>query len=215
MPPIPTIRSDAMEDVTTVTTLDARAPLVFDTRTLRRRAGVMEEFVRTVLLAQDLGTDVIVVPAGESIDLDLRLESVLEGVLASGQVGATARGVCGRCLEPVEYVVDVPFQELYAYPDRVSHFQEVGDDEDDQRVLEGDLLDLEPTVRDAVVLALPFQPLCRPDCPGLCAQCGQPLADDPDHTHDVIDPRWVALSGLASDEASPADDPSNTEEKKR
>jgi uncharacterized protein len=63
--------------------------------------------------------------------------------------------------------------------------------------LEGDLLDLEPLLRDAVVLALPFQPLCREDCPGLCIECGARLADDPDHQHEeAIDPRWATLQGL-------------------
>ena len=67
------------------------------------------------------------------------------------------------------------------------------------RRLEGDLLDLEPVLRDAVVLALPFQPLCRPDCLGLCPECGARLADDPDHTHDApIDPRWAQLQQLAA-----------------
>ena len=64
-------------------------------------------------------------------------------------------------------------------------------------MLQDDLVDLEPLLRDAVVLALPFQPLCRDDCPGLCTECGARLADDPDHQHeDAIDPRWAALQGL-------------------
>ena len=68
------------------------------------------------------------------------------------------------------------------------------DEDDDVSRLEGDLLDLEPLLRDAVVLALPFQPLCRDDCPGLCTECGARLADDPDHQHDEpVDPRWAAL----------------------
>ena len=65
--------------------------------------------------------------------------------------------------------------------------RELGDD---------DLVDLEPALRDTVVPALPFQPLCRPDCPGLCSECGARLADDPDHSHETLDPRWNALSGL-------------------
>ena len=72
---------------------------------------------------------------------------------------------------------------------------------DETSRLEGDLLDLEPLLRDAVVLALPFQPLCQDDCPGLCVECGARLADDPDHGHETqIDPRWAALQGLAQDE---------------
>ena len=71
------------------------------------------------------------------------------------------------------------------------------DPTEDEPVLAGDLLDLEPTLRDAVVLALPIAPLCRDDCPGLCAQCGARLADDPGHRHDdQVDARWVALAGL-------------------
>jgi len=73
-----------------------------------------------------------------------------------------------------------------------------GDDEEDVRELEGDLIDLEPALRDTVVPALPFQPLCRPDCPGLCSECGARLADDPDHSHETLDPRWAALGGLVS-----------------
>jgi uncharacterized protein len=70
--------------------------------------------------------------------------------------------------------------------------------DDEERYLAGDLLDLEPVLRDAVVLALPMSPLCREDCPGLCAECGVPLADaGPGHRHDEApDPRWAALRQL-------------------
>ena len=52
-----------------------------------------------------------------------------------------------------------------------------------------------------MVLALPFQPLCQDDCPGLCTECGARLADDPDHRHEEpVDPRWAALQDLAADE---------------
>ncbi len=198
-----------------MTTLDARAPLVFDTRALRRRAGVMEDVSCTVTLGQDVGTDVIAIPAGEPIDLDVRLESVVEGVLASGTVRSIARGTCVRCLEGVEFAVEAPLQELYVYPDRAVHSVEVGDDEDEQHVLDGDLLDLEPALVDAVVPTLPFQPVCRPDCPGLCPQCGVRLADEPGHAHDDIDPRWAALAGLAPEATGEPGGQRPTEEKKR
>ena len=76
--------------------------------------------------------------------------------------------------------------------------EEPGEGEDEERYLNGDLLDLEPTFRDAVVLALPMSPRCRPDCPGLCVECGIPLAEaGPDHRHrDAPDPRWAGLSKL-------------------
>ncbi|AKT52264.1 YceD family protein [Arsenicicoccus sp. oral taxon 190] len=177
--------------------LDPRSPLVFDTRELGRRPGTMHTERREVAAPEDLGTDVIAVAPGSPVELDLRYESVLEGVLVSGTVTATATGACVRCLDQVTLPVEATFQELFAYADRARHHEEVSSDEDDDvRELEGDLLDLEPVLRDAVVPTLPFQPVCRADCPGLCSQCGERLADDPDHHHDVIDPRWSALQGL-------------------
>lgn len=162
----------------------------------------MDETSREIRLSDEVGTDIIAVPAGTTLQVDARFESVLEGVLATGTVEGVAQGSCVRCLEPVSLPVQAPFQELFAYADRACHHQEVGDDDEDLSVLDGDLLDLEPVLRDAVVLQLPFQPVCRPDCPGLCAQCGALLADYPGHAHDNIDPRWASLQALATGGAS-------------
>lgn len=177
-------------------------PLVIDTRRLVRRPGSMVEEVFEAPAPADFGTDVLAVPEGDPLDIELRLESVMEGVLASGTVRATATGACVRCLEAIEYPIEDTFQELFAYPDRAAHHREVGDaeDDDESHVLEGDSLDLEPLLRDAVVPTLPFQPVCREDCPGLCSECGRPLADDPTHQHEILDPRWAALQSLAADE---------------
>lgn len=190
--------------------LDPRSPLVIDTRELGRRPGSMLTLQRTVEAPEDLGTDVIAVPPGRPVDLDVRLESVVEGVLVTGSARATATGACVRCLEPLEREVDASFQELFAYADRAAHHHEVGvvEDEDEVHVLEGDMIDLEPVLRDAVVPALPFQPVCQEDCPGLCSECGARLADDPAHHHEVLDPRWSALQDLNTTT------PSNTEEKR-
>ncbi len=161
----------------------------------------MQEHTRRVDVPEMLGTDIVAVPAGAPVDIELRLESVTEGVLVSGSVRATATGACVRCLDPVSLPVEVSFQELFVYADRAAHHHEVdaGADEAEVYELVDDLVDLQPVLRDAVVPALPFQPVCRADCPGLCSECGAALADDPDHRHDVIDPRWAALGGLLSD----------------
>lgn len=180
------------------THLDPRSPFVLDTHELGRRPGSMRTVQRTVPAPEDLGTDVIGIPAGSDLELDLRLEAVMEGVLVSGSVRGRAVGECVRCLEEVVEDVDVSLQELYVYPDRAAAAVEDGDDEEDVRELEGDLVDLEPALRDTVVPVLPFQPLCGPDCPGLCSECGARLADDPDHSHEILDPRWAALGGLTS-----------------
>ena len=72
--------------------------------------------------------------------------------------------------------------------------------------MEGDLVDLEPLLRDGVVLDLPFQPLCREDCEGLCAECGANLNDDPQHTHDApLDPRWEKLRGVGGEDGGSHD----------
>ena len=178
--------------------LDPRSPFVLDTHELGRRPGSTRTVQRTVAAPADLGTDVIGFPEGSDLELDLRLEAVMEGVLVTGSVRGRAVGECVRCLGEVVDEVDVFLTELYAYPERAKAAAEEGDEGEDVRELEGDLIDLEPALRDAVVPALPFQPLCRPDCPGLCSECGARLADDPDHSHETLDPRWSALSGLVS-----------------
>jgi len=169
---------------------------VLDTRELGRRPGSQRRVSFTAEAPAELGIEVLGVPEGSPVDLDLRLEAVMEGVLVTGSAEAGLEGECARCLEPIDDTVAVDFQELFLY-DR-EHAE--GDQDDDVSRLEGDLLDLEPVLRDAVVLALPFQPLCRDDCPGLCAECGARLADDPGHRHDeAVDPRWGALQGLVTD----------------
>ncbi|MBZ4497407.1 MULTISPECIES: DUF177 domain-containing protein [unclassified Dermacoccus] len=186
--------------------VDSRRPLVIDTRELGRRPGNSLRLHRDVATPADFGTDVIGIEEGQPMGLDLRLEAVMEGVLIAGEVEATATGACVRCLDDVSIPVDVHFQELFAYAERAAHHREVagGDDEDELPELDGDDADIEPVLRDAVVPSLPFQPVCREDCPGLCAECGARLADDPDHHHEAIDPRWSALANLA--DADPAHD---------
>ena len=171
--------------------LDPRSGLVLDTRELGRRAGAMKVVHTSVEAPADLGIDVIGVPPGSPVELDLRLESVVEGVLVTGTATvAGARGVrtVPEPRSPIRWRSTV--QELFVHPG-----SEVNEDEASR--LEGDLIDLEPLLRDDVVLDLPFQPLCREDCAGLCAVCGADLNDDPDHDHDApIDPRWEALRRL-------------------
>lgn len=190
-----------MKQRTPQSRLDPHAPLVLDTRELGRRPGSMRELRFTAPAPEGLGlVDLIGVPVGAELSLDLRLESVMEGVLVSGEVTGPLTGECGRCLAPIQDELHVDLQELYAYPDSTS---DETADEDELSRMDGDLLDLEPALRDAVVLELPLTPLCSPDCSGLCATCGERLDDLPeDHGHDAVDPRWAALQGLAA--GSPA-----------
>ena len=174
--------------------LDPRSPLVLDTRDLPRRPGSLRTVRRVVPAPADLGLGLIGVPQGADLSLDLRLESVSEGVLVSGSVTGPVEGECGRCLRPISDTLDVTIQVLFAYAHSTTDETTT---EDEVGRLQGDLIDLQPSLRDAVVLALPSHPLCRPDCPGLCPDCGAHWDDLPaDHDHAQIDSRWAALQKL-------------------
>jgi uncharacterized protein len=176
------------------THLNPRSPLVLDTRELPRRPGAMRTVSRVVPAPTDLGLELIGVPEGADLTLDLRMESVSEGVLVSGTASAPVAGECSRCLRPISDSVTVTLQELYAYEHSTT---DETADEDEVGRLQGDLIDLEPVLRDALVLALPANPLCRDDCPGLCPECGVRWDELPaGHSHEQIDPRWAALTQL-------------------
>lgn len=160
---------------------------MIDLAELGRRAGSMLEVAERVPAPAHVTGEVARIAEGSALDLDIRLESVVDGVLVSGTVAGTATAECVRCLDPVEQPVAADLQELYAYP---------GHEDENTSLVHDDTIDLEPVVHDALVLALPLVPVCAPDCLGLCSVCGARLADDPGHGHQEIDPRWAALAGL-------------------
>jgi len=179
-------------------------PFKFNTHELARRAGEMKEYELDIVVQEKLGVELISVPAGEIIEVDVRLESVTEGVLLTADIFAIAKGECTRCLDPVEIEIERTVQELYYYAQKLERPKkkkksEEDDDlgEDDEQMMDGDIMDLEPPIRDAIVLELPINPLCSDDCPGLCPECGGKWAELPgDHAHEVIDARWASLKGL-------------------
>jgi len=188
----------------------SKAPDSFKLNTyeLPRRAGEMKEYELDIVVKEKFGVDLISVPSGEVIEVDARLESVTEGVLLSADVYAVAQGECIRCLDPVEIVIERKIQELYNYEPtnergkkkRKSSTEDLTSedlDAADEFMMEGDILDLETPIRDAIVLSLPSNPLCSQDCLGLCPECGGKWAELPeDHAHEVIDARWASLGGL-------------------
>jgi uncharacterized protein len=193
---------------------DARRPAAnpwrLDLRELGRRAGSMQEVARTFPAPEGWRVELIGVPAGGEVRLHARLESVMEGVLVTGELDVPVVGSCARCLEPIEDTLHLDVQELYAYAGSTT---EATSEEDEVRRIDGDYLDLEPLVRDSVVLNLPLAPVCTPDCAGLCVDCGQRLDDlPPDHTHEVVDPRWAALTErFASSPGTPGETPTTEE----
>jgi DUF177 domain-containing protein len=177
--------------------LDPRQPLVVDTTQLPRQPGATRALKRVVPAPESLGLELISIPKGSDVELDIVLTSVSEGVYVSGNVRGSLTGECGRCLNEINESFDVAIAELFAYADSTT---EETTEEDEVGRMQGDLFDLEPAVRDAVVLELPTNPLCRPDCPGLCPECGVHLDDLPaDHRHEEVDPRWAALSNLSTE----------------
>ena len=190
----PVAHEAAGSDGPTPSNRDLSRDFVFDMRSLGRQPGSLRDETRTAHAPDGVGSGLVLVPAGAEVSLDLRFEAVSEGVLVTGSAVAPLTGECARCLDPVASTMEVSFQELYLYQ---SGYVDQEDD-GEERYLNGDLLDLEPAFRDAVVLALPLSPLCREDCPGLCPECGTPLAEaGPDHGHgETVDPRWAALRQL-------------------
>ncbi|AQT80837.1 hypothetical protein B1R94_18540 [Mycolicibacterium litorale] len=173
----------------------SRSPLVFDVSRLGRRPGAMMELHQTVPSPARIGLDLVAIERDADLDLDLRMESVSEGVLVTGSVHAPTRGECSRCLTPVSGDVEITLTELFAYPDSAT---ESTTEEDEVGHVVDQTVDLEQAIVDAVGLTLPFAPLCSADCPGLCSECGVPLATaEAGHHHDLIDPRWAKLAGMA------------------
>ena len=166
------------------------SPYVVNVRDLVHRPGEMRERVLEFAVPEKLGEGAASVATGENIRIDVRLEGLHDGILASAEVETIAHAECVRCLDPVEIDVEVEFQELFAYsPDEAFDF-----------VVRDDQLDLEPVVRDAVVLSLPFQPVCRPDCPGLDPLTGERLPDGfVPQVDEEPDPRWAALQNFQID----------------
>lgn len=130
------------------------------------------------------------------IELDLALESVVEGILVRGQVAFRVELECGRCLAPVvvDHVAHVA--ELFVDPGR----REPDDEDDPGYEIEVDLaaIDLATMIRDTVSMAIPVQPRCRPDCMGLCPTCGtdRNLHDCGHRPESTGDPRWARLAEL-------------------
>jgi uncharacterized protein len=165
-------------------------PFVLPVRDIVHHPGEMREHTLEVPAPAKWGEGLVAVDEGELIVVDVRLESVHEGILVSGGIDTEYAGICSRCLTDIAEPLEVEFQELFAYP---------GEDEADFEV-QDDHVDLETLVREAIVLSLPFQPVCQPDCPGLDPATGERLAESAEsQQREPIDTRWSALQDFTPD----------------
>lgn len=178
-------------------------PFLFSCHDLPRRAGEMREHELSFDEHEPIGVPLLAVPGDGVIFLDLRLEAVDQGVLATGEVSAEAVGECTRCLDPVTFDIDERFQELFHYQVDPRHKPKVNstrkeievEDEDELLEMDGDFINLDASIRDALILNLPVNPLCSQDCEGLCPTCGVKWTFLPDdHAHATADVRWAGLS---------------------
>jgi len=160
---------------------------------LRRTPGSIKDFRVRASYDHEIRVGLIQVPPGREVVVTGTLQSVGDGVLVTAAATVTLDAQCARCLREftTDDVVDV--QELFVYPERVGDYG--ADETDDVQLIDDDLVDIGPAVRDAIILNQPVISLCRPDCAGLCPRCGADLNDDPGHDHAPdTDSRWLALA---------------------
>ena len=161
-------------------------PLLVNALELLRRPGSVKQFTFPADPSLiDLESSTIV--PGSTIDVDLTVESLTDGVVVNGAIRAAFQGECRRCLSPLEGFIDVEVHELY----------QLHVTDPDAFPIVGDQINLVPMVRETVLLELPEAPVCRPDCAGLCPQCGIDLnMGTCDCVSESIDPRWAVLDSL-------------------
>ena len=175
---------------------------------LPRRPGNMWESEVEFTAPAELEVGMARVVPGSAIPASIRIESVLDGVLVSLDFDCDIEAECARCLEPFMWTDQVHVRELFLYEETDSRGRvviPVQDEADESTIfyVHEDSVDLLDAVRDAIVLDLPLSPLCRPDCLGICPECGELLEDMP-HAHESLDSRWSALASLVE---TPKTDP--------
>ena len=180
-----------------VTLPDEKRPWIVSVTELIDAPGASEELEVTWPAPAELAVPLLGVEQDSPMQVDIRLDSVHEGILVSGTVTGTLTGQCSRCLDPITETTTVDIQELFQFE------YDPALEDDEQHMVEHGFVNIEPVMRDALVTSLPFQPRCSPECEGLCDQCGIRLAEaGPEHYHEQLDPRWAALANFASENAS-------------
>jgi DUF177 domain-containing protein len=182
-----------------VTRADPRSTLTVNVATLLGEPGGSVRDLAFDDLALDLGEDLAL--AGPA-DARFRLTRTNRGLLVDGDVRATLAETCSRCLRPIEVEVrpEIDEEALQSVELATGSPIDHADEPEVARLTDHHEIELEPFVREAILLAAPIAPLCRPDCPGLCPVCGVELASGPHaHEDEPVDPRLAVLAELLGD----------------
>jgi uncharacterized protein len=173
-----------------------KAPFLVNIAAMRPATGGRHHVTRTGRL-DGLAITSSSVAADADVMVDVDLEVVDGGVVATGSVSSRWVGECRRCLRPVSGELRAEVREVFERAPRLREGVLDEADEAETYPLTGDTLDLAPLARDALLLELPLAPLCRDDCAGLCPTCGADLTEHPcDCSQQSINPVWAALDGL-------------------
>jgi len=168
--------------------VNSARPLQVGVSELLRHPGTRRPFLTDVVL-DGLAVSTARVPDDAPVHVDLLLESLSSALTATGTVRVAWEGACRRCLDPVggETEADVIAEVFERHPTEGATYPLVGEQ-----------IDLEPLVRDAVLLALPLAPLCGDDCRGPAPETfPSGLVDE---SQVPLDPRWAGLDQLSFDE---------------
>lgn len=138
---------------------------------------------------EDLVTEVASVAQDRPVSGSLLLESVIEGILVTGRLTGVLLLECVRCLTDFQQPFDLAVQEMFV--------PGAGPQDDEYPLDVSGLIEPEQMFRDTIGLEMPFAPLCKPDCLGLCPVCGgdRNLGECPGG-HENVDPRWQGLEAL-------------------
>ena len=177
------------------------------------RPGQSKEIDATFPAPSGIGDEIVGVDAGADVAVVGSFDSIVDGLILNARISAPVHAECTRCLKPIDEDWPVDVTVFFPYEsgqdkangkggkskkdDEIDIIAGEDESEDTYPLLEnGAFADIEAMIRDTLVESLPLQPLCRPDCRGLCSQCGADLNEDPDHHHDVTDIRFAGLAGL-------------------
>ena len=190
------------------------SPWAIPVAQIASRAGQSKPIDADFPAPSGIGDSIVGIKEGEPVHVSGQFDSIVDGLIFTGRLVAPFVSVCTRCLKPIQRDWTVNVTSFFPYEDKSAagkggkagkngKEEEVdiiaGEDEaeDTYPLLDGGAwADLEALLRDTLVEELPLQPLCKPDCKGLCSQCGIDLNENPDHQHDMTDIRFAALEGL-------------------